>query len=208
MSRKLSDEPKKERRSPSSRQRLLHAFQRLAQERRFEEITLEDIARDAGLGRATLYRHFGCKDGLMVAALEPLLAALADAGTNRSDERALAPWIAHARERRWLLRSLLASPSRPAVERRLAELIGTRLLLNSGAPEAEVSMIAIGIAAAQLAMIHAWVAGERRLPISAMANTLLATREFGNAGSDAPSVMVTPKHQMSAARLYAALSQG
>lgn len=142
----------------------------------------------------------------MVAALEPLLAALADAGTGRCNVRVLTPWIAHAWERRWLIRSLLASPSRPAVERRLAELIGIRLSLNSGSPEAEVAMIAIGIGSAQLSMLHAWVAGEQSLPIAAMVNALLATREFGNAGVEAPSAMVTPEHQISAARLYAVLS--
>lgn len=188
------------------RQRLLQAFQRLAMERRFEEITLADVARQAGLGRATLYRHFGKKDGLMVAALEPLLAALADGGTKRSNERLLTPWISHAWERRWLLRSLLASPSRPAIARRLEELVATRLQLNGHLQDAAFNLTSVGIASAQLAMVHSWVAGEQSLPVAAMVDILLATSGLGSIAQEALPPAVTAEHRQNAARLYAALS--
>jgi AcrR family transcriptional regulator len=68
------------------RQRILDAAFALFAERGFEDVTVEDVARAAGVARATVFNHFSSKQGLVEAitvgvlrAYEAMLeAALAD----------------------------------------------------------------------------------------------------------------------------------
>ena len=46
------------------RQRIMHAAEKLFSSRRFHEITTDDVARQAGVGKGTIYRHFRDKDDL------------------------------------------------------------------------------------------------------------------------------------------------
>jgi AcrR family transcriptional regulator len=45
-------------------QQIMQAAERLFTSRRFHEITMEDVAREAGVGKGTLYRYFRDKDDL------------------------------------------------------------------------------------------------------------------------------------------------
>lgn len=45
-------------------QQIMQAAERLFTSRRFHEITMEDVAREAGVGKGTLYRYFQDKDDL------------------------------------------------------------------------------------------------------------------------------------------------
>ena len=45
-------------------QQIMQAAERLFTRRRFHEITMEDVAREAGVGKGTLYRYFRDKDDL------------------------------------------------------------------------------------------------------------------------------------------------
>jgi len=53
--------------SPSVRERVLDAFQAVARRRGIAAAPLEPVAAEAGLGVATLYRHFGGREGLLDA---------------------------------------------------------------------------------------------------------------------------------------------
>ncbi len=53
-----------------NRQRLLEAARTLIGQRRPEEITTEDIAAAAGVGKGTLFRRFGSRAGLMIELLD------------------------------------------------------------------------------------------------------------------------------------------
>jgi AcrR family transcriptional regulator len=63
-----------------NRQRLVHAA-REAFDERGPETSLEEIARRAGVGPTTLYRHFPDKDDLVIAVLDDLIAEARE-GTN------------------------------------------------------------------------------------------------------------------------------
>ena len=59
--------------------------------------SLEEIAREAGVGAGTLYRHFPSREALLAAALqdrqEQLLALSAEAGEIADADAALAAWL-------------------------------------------------------------------------------------------------------------------
>ncbi|MBS0374166.1 MAG: TetR/AcrR family transcriptional regulator [Proteobacteria bacterium] len=58
------------------RERMLEAASRLFARRGFAQTTFEEIAESAGFGVATVYKYFGSKEGIVVALLEPELAAI------------------------------------------------------------------------------------------------------------------------------------
>jgi AcrR family transcriptional regulator len=64
------------------------------------EASLRDIARKAGVGLATLYRHFPTREALLEALLRTTLDELtqkaADLGTSESPHEALAMWLREA----------------------------------------------------------------------------------------------------------------
>jgi AcrR family transcriptional regulator len=47
-----------------NRRRILHAAERLFAERGVEAVSMDDVARAAGVGKGTLYRRFGDRSGL------------------------------------------------------------------------------------------------------------------------------------------------
>lgn len=49
---------------------LLDAARRLIAERGADDVTMDDIAADAGVGKGTLFRRFGSRAGLMVVLLD------------------------------------------------------------------------------------------------------------------------------------------
>ena len=59
-----------------NRERVLAAAQRLIDERGVDAVTMDDVARAAGVGKGTLYRGFGDKSGLAMALLDDRTAEL------------------------------------------------------------------------------------------------------------------------------------
>ena len=51
---------------PEKRQKIMQAAEALFSRARFHEITMEDVARKAGVGKGTLYRYFKDKDDLFL----------------------------------------------------------------------------------------------------------------------------------------------
>lgn len=80
------------------------------------DASLDDIARRAGVGIGTLYRHFPTRDALLVATLEDRLAALGEKGRTLLDApapgEALVTWlkamVKHATTYRGLAGTVLA----------------------------------------------------------------------------------------------------
>lgn len=53
-----------------TRERILQAMADLWLERHYDDVTLADVARAAGVSRQTVHRQFGSKDDLLIAAAE------------------------------------------------------------------------------------------------------------------------------------------
>ena len=59
--------------SPDARRAVLDAARELFAERGFERTTMRAVGTRAGVNPALIYHYFGDKDGLLAAALEPIV---------------------------------------------------------------------------------------------------------------------------------------
>src|ERR1051325_11037027 len=87
--------------SADTRRRILEAVRGLLDEGTFHQATVEQIAKRAGVARATVYQHFGTRLGLVDALCEtfdatPALLALRKSVEIADLEAALDDWIANA----------------------------------------------------------------------------------------------------------------
>jgi AcrR family transcriptional regulator len=110
------------------------------------EITLESIARDAGVGIGTLYRHFPSREALVEAAYRSELGRLCDAVpgllASRPADQALRAWMAMFLEymttKRGMseaLRKVIASGGDPFAESRARLLAAFAALMQAGAKD-------------------------------------------------------------------------
>jgi len=67
---------KTDRRSLRTRQMLMAAMVELMREKRYDSITVQEIADRANIGRSTFYAHFTDKDDLLVDGVQRMLATL------------------------------------------------------------------------------------------------------------------------------------
>jgi AcrR family transcriptional regulator len=107
------------------------------------DATLESIARDAGVGIGTLYRHFPTREALVEAAYRNELARLCDAATellaDRPADEAMRAWMdryvdymATKRGMADALRAVIASGGNPYAESRDRLVAAVTTLLHAG----------------------------------------------------------------------------
>ncbi|MFF5216188.1 TetR/AcrR family transcriptional regulator [Micromonospora sp. NPDC000442] len=126
-----------------NRQRLLEAAVR-AFSRSDAEVTLEQIARDAGVGIGTLYRHFPTREALVEAAYRNELERLCDSAAELLErlppEVATRAWMDHfidylatKREMADALRLVIAAGTNPFAQSRDRLIAAVDRLLTAGA---------------------------------------------------------------------------
>ncbi|MEV2240187.1 TetR family transcriptional regulator [Micromonospora sp. NPDC049891] len=125
-----------------NRQRLLEAAVR-AFSQAGAEVTLEQIARDAGVGIGTLYRHFPTREALVEAAYRNELERLCDSAAELLErlppEAATRAWMDHfidylatKREMADALRLVIAAGTNPFAQSRDRLLAAVARLLTAG----------------------------------------------------------------------------
>lgn len=170
-----------------TRAAVLSAFTALVFERRYEAIRVSDLTAAAGVGRATFYEHFRGKDAVLLAAMDPVLTALAIAATGPIPRPYIQGIVSHLWDRRGVGRTILGSASAAILQRRLAEIIRLRLE-QWDAPIASPPIAAAGIAAAQIAMLRSWLAGEASATPGEMADRMIACSGLvGSAATGRPT---------------------
>lgn len=168
MQRTLDDDG--DRRVRRTRAAIFAAFLRLVLARRYETIRTGDLIAEADVGRSTFYEHFRGKDDVLVAIVDPIFAPLADAASGRGGHFRLLAMLDHVWEQRALAR-LIFDPARlPRLQRKLAAMIEARL---EGEGDLPPIMAATAAAAAQLALLRLWLAGEAACPAEALARHLM-----------------------------------
>ncbi|MDE0880116.1 MAG: helix-turn-helix domain containing protein [Sphingomonas bacterium] len=162
---------------------IINAFVALTFERRYAAIRIADLIARAGVGKSTFYEHFRGKDAVLLAAMQPILLALATAASGRAARSYVRDVVGHLWDRRSTGRAIMDSTAAPILHRQLANAIATHGG-RAGADEA-VPIAAIGIAGAQLAMLSAWLAGQAPATIDAMTDGLMACSRlwYGDAAS-------------------------
>ena len=73
-----------------ARRRIIEATGRLLLDRRFRDLTVEDVMAEAGLARTVFYRHFGGLPDIVLGLLDALLeAVVAEADADPEDREVL-----------------------------------------------------------------------------------------------------------------------
>ncbi len=150
---------------------IFNALTALIFKRRYDAIRTADLIEAAGVGRSTFYEHFRNKDDVLVTMIDPIFTPLAAVAAGRGSLPALQAMLDHVWEQRALARALFEPPLLIKLQRKLAGMIETRLPAVPDAPPA--SLIAMGAAAGQLAIIRMWLVGEAACPADALARQLL-----------------------------------
>lgn len=113
-------------------QHSLHvALNHLILEKGYDQSTITDITRRANVGRSTFYAHHGSKEGLLLAGLQHLRAALiaaqreagAAGGAAACPLRFSREFFEHVHEYRKIYRALVRSESAPAVTAALKRIV-------------------------------------------------------------------------------------
>ena len=151
---------------------IIDAFAALAVERRYGAIRVADLIARAGVGKSTFYEHFRGKDDVMLAAMQPIVLALATAASGRAARPYVRTVVTHLWERRSAVRPVIDSAAAATLQRRLARAIARHGGERDDA--AGTPLLATGIAAAQLAMLRSWLAGHAPATIDAMTDCLIA----------------------------------
>ena len=162
-----------DRRSQRTRKAVFDAFTRLIFTRRYSAIRTSDLIEEAGVGRSTFYEHFRNKDDVMVWAIDPIFAPLAEAAAGRGSPSRLRFVVDHLWERRALARVMFEPPLAAKLHRKLADMIVARL--DEGADGVPVAMTAAGSAAAQLTLLRVWLSGEVACDPAVLARSLAET---------------------------------
>jgi AcrR family transcriptional regulator len=119
----------RERRKLETRQRLLQAAKEHFEEHGYDDVTVADIAADAGVSVKTLFQHFRSKEDLLLAELteihDDMLRALRERDRSRTPLQAVTDWIIEWEARRppdgfdRFVRMVGTGPSVESMRRRL-----------------------------------------------------------------------------------------
>ncbi len=174
-------EDKTDRRSQRTRRLLTAALVELMFEKRFEDISVQDILDRADIGRSTFYGHFSSKEALLYSSLGDMLHGLelhmAEEGSAQSVSDApgggivLLPSLGlfrHIKQHQRLYRALFSSSSLEPVTQNLQQQLTqvvernlrTRLTGPAGRPPAvPLPILASFAAGAFLTLLRSWLEG-------------------------------------------------
>lgn len=137
----------------ATRAGIVDAFSRLVLSTRRARPPVAQLLREAGVARATLYKHFDDRDAVLLESMMGALGVIADAAAGRAHGAALAALLEHF----WANRANAGDVFDGASARRLARALGAllcerdrRLDRHDGARIAETL----------IALIRLWLAGE------------------------------------------------
>lgn len=163
-----------DRRVARTRALLQDALIALVPERGYPAITVDDICRQANVGRSTFYTHYADKDALRSATMEVHLRSLsrrrisASQGTsNRLFEFSL-PMFEHAHAFRSLHHALLASSGdtiHDELRERIRRAVRTELVeKRTGGGDVPIEFAVQFITGAFFAVLAWWIAEDASLP--------------------------------------------
>ncbi|MET0952611.1 MAG: TetR family transcriptional regulator [Aeromicrobium sp.] len=166
----------------TARERLVESAFALFDARGFDDTTVDDIARAAGVGRTTFFRHFGSKEAVIFPEHDDLLARIAgrlDAGDAASSDVAVTEAARlvlryyvgegeRARIRYRLITTVAALRAREIASIRQYQSLFARALTGwrAGDPDAHLraELLASAIVTAHNHVLRRWLRGESAEP--------------------------------------------
>lgn len=167
-----------DRRVRRTRAAIVSAFNRLILERGYANLTPGMVAEAADVGRSTFYEHYRGLDDLLSQALGPVLAPLALGCFDEAVPETAVRSMRHLWDNRRLAGALLGGDGEDIVLRSFAAQFASALQ-EAGQPCADspllgTELIALHLAAGQLTILGAWLAGRSGLTAVETAITLHA----------------------------------
>lgn len=174
----------------SARSLLIEAAFDLFDDRGFDETTVDDIARAAGVGRTTFFRHFGSKESVIFPEHDDLLARIAarlDAGDADSRDAAVTEAARlvlryyvgegeRARIRYRLISSVPALKAREIASIRQYQSLFARALSGwtTDEPDAvlRAELLASAVVTAHNHVLRRWLRGEVDVPDDAFGHAM------------------------------------
>ena len=152
-----------DRRTSRTRSAIMLAFNRLILESGYASLTPARIAAAADVGRSTFYEHFRGIDDLLAQSLKTVFSPLTSGCSENEPSEAAFRAVRHFWENRQLARVLFGGAGYVIAlkscavqfEAALEELIKS----SKSKPTLEPELIAIQLAAGQLALLNAWISG-------------------------------------------------
>jgi len=172
--------PKKpDRRTERTRKALMSAFVELMLTRGYMNVSVEDIAEAADVGRSTFYIHYKSKEGLLREAVKRPSTPLAIIVGHDIAPEILSHQLLHFYEQRQRNGTFFTEPTRSLWVRCLAEMIEPRLAALSrqfhARPVLPLPLIALQIAEAEIAFVRHWLLSRSAVKADLAATALIAS---------------------------------
>lgn len=175
-----------DRRVQRTREILQKSLIDLVSERRYDEITIQDIVNHANIGRTTFYLHYNSKDELFMSCHEAMVREFrVGLLTPLSQDELLSPEIPaglksayrHLEESRAMLHSIFQGKDRLLLLRQLRDWNAQQFEANLRAAftEAEsnipLDVLSNYLAGAQITLLHWWLEKRRRHTLQELGQT-------------------------------------
>ncbi|MFN8527710.1 MAG: TetR/AcrR family transcriptional regulator [Anaerolineae bacterium] len=125
---------KTDRRSRRTRQLIADAFVGLMLEKRYDEITVQDILDRADVGRSTFYAHFTDKENLLLSEIEHVIHDMGEYAAHQgSMEHGILPSLElfrHVKDQRRLMQALVWGQGADVLNRSLLQQISHLIETN------------------------------------------------------------------------------
>lgn len=162
---------KPDRRTEKTRQSLLLALSDLMQEKKYSNITIQEIIDRANVGRSTFYAHFETKDELLSSCIENVfemlnhhLADYVEQGGNQIRLIPVSELFEHVRENSRLLKGLMSAESMDLLLHKVQTYWNKRLekyliaqLSNHKEPKVPLDILANHITCTMIELLKWWI---------------------------------------------------
>jgi AcrR family transcriptional regulator len=161
---------KRDRRSQRTRQLVLSATLDLLFERRYDEITVQDILDRANIGRSTFYTHYFDKQDVLASIVEQQIELLSQQFAERGSGETLIPSLElfhHVQRHEQYFRAMLRGEAGEAfwesaqngLSRAIAQALAARVT-EGVSPRVSLPLVAQYLAGALLNLLKWWVVAE------------------------------------------------
>ncbi|QLL64221.1 TetR/AcrR family transcriptional regulator (plasmid) [Sinorhizobium mexicanum] len=164
-----------DRRVARTRSRLQQALLKLTAEKEYGAVTVEDICREADVGRSTFYTHYPDKECLRKATIDEHMKSLQARGAERHSMRDFesfsfsGPAFAHAYATREMHRGLMGGTKRE-IPKEIRDWISGQIrrelagIADGGKDRVRLEIATRFVTGAFFEVMHWWLDGDGRLP--------------------------------------------
>ena len=164
---------KDDRRSRRTRQLLGAALGELMREKRYDDITVQDILDRSGIGRSTFYAHYTDKEDLVISEIARVIQQLelytADLGHQPSGLLPSLAFFQHVYEQRRLMNAFLWGRGAETLirdfQKQVSQMVAEKLRALAGGDDAfsvPLSVVANFVASTLLMLIQWWFEEDMR----------------------------------------------